>query len=61
MKRIIPILLLMLASCKRDFPAVPKDIIPPTEMKDILGDMMIADALSETRGLGGAAEKQYTE
>ena len=61
MKRTIPLLLILLFSCKEKHPPVPKDIIQTKPMELILSDMLIADALSETRGLGTVSEKQYTE
>ncbi len=61
MKRIIPFLLILLFSCKEKYPPVPKDLIQTPAMEQILSDMLIADALSETRGLGGVNEKLFTE
>jgi hypothetical protein len=42
-------------------PKIPRDIIPPEKMHLIMSDMLIADALSETRALGSVNEKLYTE
>ena len=49
MKRITPLLFILLFSCKEKYPPVPKDIIQTKPMELILSDMLIADALSETR------------
>jgi hypothetical protein len=62
MKRIIPLLLVLLLGCREKFPHPPSGVISSDEMKMILSDMLIADALSETRALGGTTnEKTYTE
>jgi Domain of unknown function (DUF4296) len=61
MKRVIPFLLVLLLACKEKYPSVPKDLIQTHAMEQILADMLIADALSETRGLGGINERRFTE
>lgn len=61
MKRIIPLILIFLLACREKYPPVPRALIQSKEMESILSDMLIADALSETRGMGGISEKQFTE
>lgn len=57
MKRIIPILLILLSACKPALPTVPGDIIPMDKMKLILEDMHITDAAAETKAQMGMNEK----
>lgn len=61
MKRLIPLLFIMLAACKSEMPDIPDDVMPIDQMKVILADMHIADAVAETKALGGANEMILTE
>ncbi|MFN8323776.1 MAG: DUF4296 domain-containing protein [Chitinophagales bacterium] len=65
MKQVIPFLFMFLSACKPELPSVPKDIIPMEQMKPILMDMHMADAVAETKAQNGASEgaltAQYTE
>ena len=61
MKRIIPLLLLFVVSCKQKLLDVPKDVIPMETMKVILADMHVADAVAETKTQVGANEKELVQ
>jgi len=57
MKRIIPLMFILLTACKSEFPDVPKDVIAMDKMEVILADMHIADAVAETKAQVGMSEK----
>jgi hypothetical protein len=61
MKRFIPFVFLVFAACRHEMPDIPHGVIPPEKMHLIMSDMLIADALAETRTIGAANEKQFTE
>lgn len=61
MKRLIPLLFVLLVGCKAEMPDLPTEVMPIDKMKVIMADMHIADAVAETKGLGGANEKLLTE
>ncbi len=61
MKRFVPLLFLALYACKPDMPSIPKEVLPVDKMKVILADMHIADAVAETKALGGASEGALTQ
>lgn len=61
MKRFIPLLFLALSACKPDMPSIPSEVLPVDKMKVILADMHIADAVAETKALGGASEGALTQ
>lgn len=60
MKHFIPLLFLLLCSCKQEFVDVPKDIMPMGKMKTVLMEIHIADALAETKAQAGEDEKTLT-
>lgn len=51
----------LLQACKQELPEVPAEVIPMAEMKLILADIHIADAVAETKAQGGDNERQLTE
>jgi hypothetical protein len=61
MKRVIPLLFLALTECKSEKHPMPSDVLPVEKMKMILADMQIADAVAETKALGGANERILSE
>jgi|ERR1043165_5614208 hypothetical protein len=61
MKRLIPLILILLSACKAELPSVPKDLIQMDEMKLILTDMHIADAVAETKAQVGMNEKMTAQ
>lgn len=60
MKRLIPLILILLCCCKDKYPSIPKGIIPEDKMKLILIDMHIADAVAQNKSVGGVNEKKET-
>lgn len=61
MKKLIPVLLLLLAACKPDAPKIPEGIIAPGKMSLILEDIHIADAVAETKAQSGGNEAELTK
>lgn len=57
MKQLIPFLFLFLFSCKEKLPPVPGDVIPMEQMKLIMTDMHISDAVAETNAQKGEDER----
>lgn len=49
MKKLIPILFILLAGCKQPLPDIPSDVLPTEKMVKILADMHIADAVAENK------------
>lgn len=61
MKRIIPLLFILLSACKSELPDVPRDVIAMDKMENILADMHITDAVAETKAQLGMNEKTLSE
>ena len=61
MKRIIPVILILLSACKSEFVDVPKDVIAMDKMEIILADMHITDAVAESKAQLGMNEKLLTQ
>ena len=61
MKRIIPILFILLAGCKQKMAEVPKGYIGMDSMKVLLADMHIIDAVAESKAQMGMSEKMLAE
>lgn len=61
MKRLIPLLLVLLVSCKPKLPVPPSDVIAMDKMRVVLADMHIAEAVAETKAQVGANEKNLVQ
>lgn len=61
MKRIIPLLFILLAACRSEMPEIPRGVIAPDKMETILADMHITDAVAETKAQAGMNERLLTE
>lgn len=61
MKRLIPLLLVLLFSCKPKLPVPPDDVIPMDKMRVLLADMHVVEAVAETKAQVGANEKNLVQ
>ncbi|MFN8300710.1 MAG: DUF4296 domain-containing protein [Chitinophagales bacterium] len=61
MKKYFFILALFLAACKPEMPQVPSDVLTPQQMREVMVDIHIADALAQTKAQAGGNEQQLTE
>lgn len=61
MKRFITLFFIVLSACKQDMPELPPEVLPVDKMKVVLADMHIADAVAETKAMGGASEGALTQ
>jgi hypothetical protein len=60
MKHFIPFVFLLFGACKNEYPSIPNDVISMDEMKNILVEMHITDALAETKAQAGMDERALT-
>lgn len=63
MKRLIAFcfIAMLLQACKPELPEVPADVMPMEQMKLVLADIHMADALAETKAQGGANERDLSQ
>ena len=61
MKRLIPLLLVLLFSCKPKLPTPPSDVIPMDKMRVLIADMHVVEAVAETKAQVGANEKNLVQ
>ena len=63
MKRLIAFcfIAMLLQACKPELPEIPADVMPMEQMKVIMADVHMADALAETKAQGGANERDLSQ
>lgn len=63
MKRLIAFcfIAMCLQACKPELPEIPADVMPMEQMKVILADIHMADALAETKAQGGGNERDLSQ
>lgn len=61
MRNYLLLIILFVSACKQEYPSAPSDVIQQQQMKLILMDMHMADAVAETKAQNGASEVQLTQ